>query len=115
MSSIENLKKPIKAAADFYSQFNRSKQGGFQAREIVDFLDELLQIPDVVSSTEAIKAEWKARTSATIDEVIAYAISQLQIPNPVDKEKTIAALSLVGSLLKAQLAFQKPALPVPNP
>lgn len=113
--SVENLKKPVKFTADFVTQYMKSKEGGFQAREIVDFLDELLQLPDVINSTEAIKQEWKDRTPASIDELIAFAIASVNLDNETDKKKVIAVLSLIGAGLKVMLAFVPAPVVTPNP
>lgn len=115
----ENLKKPVKFAADFLAQFMKSKEGGFQPREIVDFLDELLQLPDVINSGDAIALEWKNRTAASIDEIINYAVAGINLSNQADQKKTVAVFYAIGAVLKLQLAFiPAPAVPVgtlPNP
>lgn len=110
----ENLKKPVKFIADFITQYMKSKEGGFQAREIVDFLDELLQLPDVINSKDQIEAEWKARTPASIDEVVNFAVASINLPNLADQKKVVSVLYAVGAVLKLQLAFKPvPALPTP--
>lgn len=106
--SIENLKKPVKFAADAWKQYDISKEGGFQVGEVLDFIPALLQLPDIFKSTDAMKAEWEARTVADIQALAAYA----KQADPAGT-RFHAIVDAVAAVAILQLAYRKPALPAP--
>lgn len=114
----DNLAKPVKLAADLWKQFWEIKNSGqpFKPADAFKFLDELLQLPDIISSGDAIGIDIKNITPAEIDALIQSAINQVGTTAGVSTEKFVAVMNLVGAAWKLQIAFRKPEVPaLPNP
>lgn len=57
MTGIENIKRAVKLAAAFKTQTTTALADGFQTMDIFGYVDELSQLPEVISSADQLKAE----------------------------------------------------------
>lgn len=79
---VENLKKFVKFACGFTEQVAEVLEDGkVQLLELPKFLDEVLEIPGLVKSWEAVKKELSELSPEERQEVYDYLKDEFDIPN----------------------------------
>ena len=91
---IENLKKALKFAADFSAQIAATKKINFLS--MFAFIDELLELGDVVTSWKDIVAEFKDLQDS--ERLVLYDYAKLVLNIPNEEVKTFVADSFDWSL-----------------
>jgi hypothetical protein len=96
---IENLKKAVRFAIDLGLQIEKSGKDGFTWSDSFSFIDELLQIPGLLKSGDAILAELRELSAEERQELYAYAVAEFDIENDKVEDVVESALGVGLSVL----------------
>lgn len=109
---IENLKKAVKFAIDLGEQFAESAKDGFTWKDSFSFIDELLQVPGLLSRSKDIVAELKDLSEVEKEELVAWAKDELDLEDDALEAKVEGALEFALQFLKFYSLFKKPTAEV---
>lgn len=107
---VENLKNAAKVVIDLIKQGEISFKDGFQLSDIFAFMGQFTAIPAIIQNKQALIDEWKNKTNADIQDLLAFIDANLAIQNKDVEAKikgSIAAFISVISLV--ELFVSKPA------
>lgn len=100
MFGITNIKAMIAVALGFSRELmNTFQDGKFQMSELFNFIDDFAKIPEVVKNWPKIKEELADLTKPERDELIAYFVTEFDIPNDKVEAFIEKAIQNAGSLL----------------
>lgn len=100
MYGIGNLKKLIGVALGFTKQFQETfADGKFQLQELFNFVDEFIQVPDLVKNWPQVKQEFADLTPDERTELLTYFQQQFDLPNDKVEAFIEAALQNAISLV----------------
>lgn len=109
---VENLKKLIKFGCGFTKQVSVALEDGkFQWNEAFGFIDEVMEIPNVVKSFAEVKKELSELSETEIESLHAYLVEEFDLPN--DAVEAFVENSVLFAISALALVEQWKALKTP--
>lgn len=110
MYGIDNLKRMVKFACDFTKQMSSAMADGkFSWTEGFGFIDELLQIPDVVKAWPEVKNEISELSTEEREQLYQYLVTEFDIPNDEVEVKIEQSLNWVINTITLVESWKKKA------
>lgn len=106
MLGTDHLKKGLKLAFDFAKQTAAIAEGGIKWYELASYLDELLQLPDVIKDGKLILAEIKDLDPAEANELAEWVKVEFDIPDDKLEETIEQGLAMAVNLIALYNTFK---------
>lgn len=104
---VDNLKKAIKFGIDLTKQIETAGADGWDWKDPILFLDDLMAIPGIITSGDEIKAEFNDLDEAEKVELLNYFTTNFDLANDKTEAVVESALALVLQVLTLLTLFKK--------